>query len=154
MPRGVTEVFGADGLKRCTRCGVRKGPEGFYKTKAMCRDCRAETIKEWWKRNPGYKAAWRKANPAGDKAYMRRKQLREKYDLSPEDYTAMFESQEGRCALCRNEQSAKRALAVDHCHATGKIRTLLCDRCNIGIGMFKEDVTLLRAAIEYLEMWK
>ena len=44
-----------------------------------------------------------------------------------------------------------KSLSVDHCHTTGKVRGLLCQSCNTGIGLLKEDTKLFMAAIEYLE---
>lgn len=54
------------------------------------------------------------------------------------------------CAICGAEPST-RALAIDHCHDSGKIRGLLCTRCNIGLGYFKDSIENLTKAIEYLE---
>ena len=72
-----------------------------------------------------------------------------RYGLSPSDYLALFNAQGGRCAICR--EKSERRLAVDHCHVTRKVRRLLCTRCNSGLAMFRDDIGLLRAAIEYLE---
>lgn len=66
----------------------------------------------------------------------------------------MYEAQEGRCAVCgtsASETSGKgKRLQVDHCHTSGKIRGLLCDGCNRGLGSFKDDPARLGRAIEYL----
>lgn len=82
--------------------------------------------------------------------------LRSKYNLTLADYEAMHRSQGGLCAICRGPETATRNgivknLAVDHCHATGKIRGLLCQHCNQLFGHARESVAILRAAIEYLE---
>ena len=68
--------------------------------------------------------------------------------LPESSYNAMWLAQDGKCAICR--QVCIKALAVDHCHKTGKIRGLLCMRCNTALGMFKDDPALLLKAIEYL----
>jgi len=62
----------------------------------------------------------------------------------------MICDQAGRCAICGTPEQEGKKLAVDHCHSTGKIRDLLCDRCNAGIGYFLEKSELLIAAAEYL----
>jgi hypothetical protein len=81
----------------------------------------------------------------------RNQQLRAQYGMSLEDYERMLQEQSGRCAICPSEVGAKgKSLAVDHCHETGRVRGLLCARCNVGIGMFQDDVSRLRNAIEYL----
>lgn len=69
--------------------------------------------------------------------------------MSPEEYRDMFERQEGFCAICQHPQG-ERALAVDHNHETNQIRGLLCDRCNRGIGYFRDDPELLIEASIYL----
>ena len=72
------------------------------------------------------------------------------YGLSTEAYQEMLASQGGVCALCGGTPGA-RALGVDHDHATGRIRGLLCSPCNTGIGNLRDDPDLLRKAIAYLE---
>ncbi len=81
--------------------------------------------------------------------------LKRKFGLTGEQYDAMVAAQGGVCAICRNPETATRQgivklLAVDHCHATGKIRGLLCNACNAMLGHGRDDVTLLKAAIAYL----
>lgn len=67
-----------------------------------------------------------------------------------EQYAAMLAEQHGVCAICASPPSG-RALAVDHNHATGKIRGLLCGNCNRGIGNLQDSIGLLYAAINYLD---
>lgn len=75
-----------------------------------------------------------------------------KYGLSVVEYEAMLEKQNNSCALCLRHQSTfKRRLSVDHCHKQGRVRALLCNACNIGLGLFGEDTDMLRRAINYLD---
>lgn len=78
-----------------------------------------------------------------------------KYGLSLDDYDSMLKAQAGRCAICRREEIGGRGilrkLAVDHCHLTGCVRGLLCNRCNAALGMVRDDASVLRAMILYLE---
>jgi hypothetical protein len=74
-----------------------------------------------------------------------------KYGITLADYRAMEAEQGGACYLCSRKCATGRRLAVDHDHATGKARRLLCSNCNKGIGNFQEDVDLLRRTIDYLE---
>jgi hypothetical protein len=71
---------------------------------------------------------------------------RQTYGLSETEFDDLFEAQGGVCAICR----AKEADSVDHCHATGRIRSLLCRACNAGLGFFRDEPQLLRAAAAYL----
>jgi hypothetical protein len=86
--------------------------------------------------------------------------LKKHYGLSPEDLAKMLSDQDGLCAICKKPETASRrgggvrALAVDHCHANGHVRALLCSACNTGLGSFNDDPDRLRAAIQYLERHK
>lgn len=77
--------------------------------------------------------------------------LNVKYGITQDDFTKMLVEQDGLCAICGEPEYQSKALAVDHCHATGKNRALLCQSCNTGIGKLKEDPALLRAAANYVE---
>jgi hypothetical protein len=72
------------------------------------------------------------------------------YGIGPDQYAAMLEAQDGGCAICHGQSMDGKGLHVDHDHATGRNRGLLCDRCNRGLGLFRDDAALLRAAADYL----
>lgn len=73
-------------------------------------------------------------------------------DVTAEDYYRMHAEQGGRCAICSaTEDENGKALALDHCHSTGRVRGLLCDNCNVGLGRFKDSPNALRRAITYLK---
>lgn len=74
--------------------------------------------------------------------------LRTEYGLTLVQYNAIRTKQRNRCAICRKSQ--KKRLAVDHDHKTGRVRGLLCERCNHGLGHFKDNKALLAKAIKYL----
>jgi hypothetical protein len=78
----------------------------------------------------------------------RRAMLRYFYGLSPEDYDRLSARQGGVCAICMRRPVD--ALCIDHCHRTGRIRGLLCRRCNSALGFFRDDEIRLRSAIAYL----
>ena len=71
------------------------------------------------------------------------------YGLSAEQHRQLLDEQDGVCAICR--QSSRRALCVDHCHATQRVRGLLCDKCNTALGLLDEDVGRMLAAVAYLD---
>jgi hypothetical protein len=83
-----------------------------------------------------------------------RKQQLKIYGLTLEDYDAMLENQNGVCAICNKEETTKnKNLFVDHDHQTGKVRSLLCNNCNSGLGQFNDNVNLLESAVLYLKKY-
>ena len=94
---------------------------------------------------PCHNARGRRAKEllGGERTY----HLRRRYGITAEDADAMLERQEGLCAICR----AAPAAHVDHDHETGAVRALLCFNCNGGLGQFRDDPDVLRAAAEYVE---
>lgn len=89
------------------------------------------------------------------KANNRKSQLKNKYNMTIEDYNLLLELQNHSCKICSlhiNDHS--RNLAVDHCHTTGKVRSLLCDNCNVALGLVKEDIKIMHNMIKYMEDYK
>lgn len=76
--------------------------------------------------------------------------LRKMFDITIETYAWMEYAQDRKCAICK---SFSLELCVDHCHETGKLRSLLCHKCNVGIGHFNDNADLLQNAIEYIKNW-
>lgn len=92
-------------------------------------------------------------NPRGKK----NGRLRLEFGITLQQYEEMLERQGGGCAICGTKQTnvkeagkAEHSMYVDHNHATGEVRGLLCSRCNFGIGQFRDDPELLLRAAEYL----
>lgn len=83
--------------------------------------------------------------------------LKKTYGMSEDDYNNLLEKQNGVCGICGTDKSWNNKTShfyVDHCHDTGKIRGLLCNGCNSGLGHFKDSEIALEAAIRYLEKTK
>lgn len=81
--------------------------------------------------------------------------LKSIYGLGIQDFDKMRKDQNYCCAICgKHEDESAKGLAVDHCHTEGQVRGLLCSHCNTGLGQFKDDVSLLQKAIEYLNKFK
>ena len=80
------------------------------------------------------------------------KQMQRNYGIDLSTYNRMFQEQGGVCKICNLPQKSTRndRLAVDHCHETGKVRGLLCDGCNRGIGLLKDDYRIIERAASYL----
>ena len=127
-----------DGFKWCPDCDAVKPLAEFPKTRSSrsgvytyCKPCH----------NVRGRAA--KDKVGGSRTY----HLRRRYGITARDADAMLEEQGGSCAICRIEPAAH----VDHDHATGAVRALLCFGCNGGLGQFKDDPEVLRAAARYVE---
>lgn len=72
-------------------------------------------------------------------------------DIPKKDYEALLQAQNYSCAICGiNAEESKNGLAVDHNHATEQVRGLLCLRCNVGLGYFKDNINSLTQAVTYL----
>lgn len=68
------------------------------------------------------------------------------YDISIEEYQNLLTKSNGRCIICKSDEK----LCVDHCHKTNKVRGILCNSCNTGLGFFLDDIGRLNSAIQYL----
>lgn len=127
----------ADRRRQCQREYVRQrrrtDPAFLEKERAANR----ERARVRWQ-DPDYRA---KSNAARLKTHRRLK-----YGLTDAEYSHLLVEQDGLCAICYEEP----ATHVDHDHVTGEVRGILCRSCNLGIGHLRDDVELLRAAIEYL----
>lgn len=98
--------------------------------------------------NRKYQRHYRKMHPERIKSA----DLKRMFGITLEQYNALLAKQGGVCAICRQPESVERYeyLAVDHDHASGEVRGLLCHNCNTGIGKLQEDVEFLEAAVRYL----
>lgn len=72
-----------------------------------------------------------------------------KFGINVNQYQMILEEQNHKCFICNEKEN--RALAIDHCHTSGKVRGLLCSNCNRGLGMFLDDPQLLQNAVKYLQ---
>jgi hypothetical protein len=112
-------------------------------------------------------AAYRERNKAS--IYAKQKEYRDrnrpvisarnrhkKYGITPAEFDALISGQGGRCAICadRLDVDGYRKIHVDHCHTTGRVRSILCSGCNVGLGHFRESPELLRKAAAYAEVNK
>lgn len=147
-------------MKMCRHCLVELPMEAFGVNSRTsdglqnaCKPCANKMVAESRARNPErHRKASRRWNAAnGDQvhdAYLNRT-----YGIDHAEYERMFDAQGGRCAICKSSDPGPRTkrFHVDHCHDTGKVRGLLCSRCNTGIGQLKHDQARLLAAQEYLK---
>lgn len=138
-------------MKKCCTCKLTKKLIFFSRKKAAkdgysykCKECHNLYSKNvWYKSNKEKQIAssgkWRKNNYIRYKAKM--------YDIPEGVLKDMFDNAKGICCICKTKQN----LVVDHCHITGRVRGLLCSKCNFGLGFFKDSILSLESAIEYLK---
>lgn len=126
--------------KRCPKCKTVKPITEFNKDSVRvdgryiyCRPCHA---------------SYRLRKPP---EFHRDYEMRRNYGIGIKEYDQMLANQGGVCAICHEKCIQKPSLAIDHDHETGRVRALLCGRCNQGIGLFRERLDLLLAAATYLE---
>lgn len=98
---------------------------------------------------PRCRTHWR-AESLRRKAANHEKRVQETYGLKPGEYAKLYELQGGHCALCQRATGASRKLSVDHDHATGLVRGLLCRPCNTLLGHARDKVEFFRRCIMYL----
>lgn len=154
-------------MKKCTNCNITKEISKFYKHKGKkdglrshCSEClqkqfkikstdvnfkvKRKLLQREYRKNPDFKKR--------EKEWQRKTNFKRSYGITVDGYNFLFNKQNGNCAICGlNQINFKRKLAVDHCHTTKKIRGLLCDHCNPGLGYFKDSEILLNKAIKYLK---
>ena len=110
---------------------------------ALCRTCAQESQKKSRQKNP-------KKYSVLSLGYKRKRE----YGISPTAYIDMIEAQGGACAICKNANrnpKDKRSLAIDHDHATGQVRGLLCSNCNTALGLAGDSKETLLAMLAYLD---
>ena len=127
--------------KSCENCGKKFEVNNRNQTKRCCsKQCHAIITLEQRKQTEFQR-------------FLKKKKIDE------QTYNSMFQRQGNCCAICRKPEISKhqsgtvRQLAIDHCHETGRIRGLLCTKCNTGIGLFQDSWLLLDNAQEYLVYW-
>lgn len=77
--------------------------------------------------------------------------LKSYFGINLDIYKTMLSEQNNVCAICRQSCKTGRDLAVDHCHSTGKVRGLLCCKCNNGVGSFNDNIEIMKRAIKYID---
>ena len=120
-------------MRTCRVCN--NTTDDFYPNHARCRPCYLKSIRK-------------------TKEEYRNKNLKSAYGIDILEYNEILEGQDGRCAICGGTDpklGAVKNLCVDHCHDTGKVRGILCNSCNRGIGLLGDNIATLQNAINYLQ---
>jgi hypothetical protein len=130
-------------MKQCTKCGIQKPLSEFYKDKRTkdkhrncCNICSINYHSLWNLKNKEYKASHT---------------LLQKYGITLDDKKSMINKQNNLCEICKSQLLNTEEACVDHCHTTGKIRDILCRKCNSLLGQAKDSTQILKSAILYLD---
>jgi len=142
----MTKLY-SDLYRTCMTCGVEKNITEFYmrnkktgRRHSACKECDKARVK-----------ARHQANPERT----RNNDLKRNYGITLQEHQEMYDNQNGLCAICKNEGDGKwKKLCVDHDHETGKVRQLLCRRCNMVLGQVYDNISLLEEHIKYLKKHK
>jgi len=126
-----------EGQRRRRAANPEREREQNRQNAKLFRSRHPERLKEYARKH-------REKNPG----YHRKRHLQRYYDMTIEQYDAMVKEQDGKCRTCGTEP---KRLFVDHDHKTGKVRGLLCSKCNTALGYANDDPALLRRLAEYLE---
>lgn len=148
---------------RACRREFKKRPEQRKKAADRARERYADDS-DFRARNKEAALRYQQANPLSPKEVkarnkknarkIRASNLKKLYGITLDGYEKMLEKQKGCCAICGADnprRKGRKYLCVDHCHKTGKVRGLLCDPCNNGLGRFDDSLALLKSAVEYLK---
>lgn len=134
--------------RTCTKCGETKALDSYSKARkvekdgrrAVCKACEKKAKAAYYKKNREEIGNKNKKYLLENRDKKRDRIYRKVYGITLDEYNAMYKNQEGRCDVCGEK---KDRLHVDHNHATNKVRGLLCNGCNAGLGQLKESVAII-----------
>ncbi len=136
--------------KICHSCELFKPLNDFYRMRkdsneyrSRCKKCVEEQNKAWRIANPNkHREIYQRAN--------HKINLAKRFGLTVEEFTVLWESHNGCCDICKQPETRKRRLSLDHNHETNELRGFVCSRCNLLLGNAKDDANLLEKAVTYL----
>lgn len=143
----------SNNLRRCVICkrhkSIQQYPNSNYRknVRKICLKCQPPLIRP---------LQGRSRSPAT--ITLNRKRQLQEHGLTAEEFSKLEKEQHGVCAICKLEEIDSKTLllktlVIDHCHKTGAIRGLLCNRCNTALGLFKDQIPNLQEAIKYLSKY-
>lgn len=146
-------------MKQCSKCPKVLPESAFYKDRGDCKVCHGAATAKYRRDHPekvkAYAEALRKL-PEKVRSYRKTQvgkrkthDIRSRYRLSLDQFELMLADQDGKCGICLDDVPV---LNIDHCHVTGRVRGLLCMRCNLGLGQFRDSPELIQKALKYLAL--
>ena len=139
--------------KEYMRSYYAENKDGWNKRTPEQREKYLAARRERYANDPELRARIREQNRKyADDGRKRGARIKREFGVTDEQYNSMLQRQDGGCAICGKPEADTRGhkLHIDHCHDTGLVRGLLCASCNTGIGKFRDNISFLDRAIEYL----
>jgi hypothetical protein len=155
-------------MRKCRDCKVTKEVSEYYLTTSKgkkfprpeCKECsriasaknhskKADSDPDYLKAHSAKGKTWRERNPEKAARTLRMNSWKQ-HGIDPVKAEEYYQAHNGLCDLCHEPNNSARAMAVDHCHKTGKIRGMLHSNCNTMLGMAKDSPRILILAIDYL----
>lgn len=162
-------------VKKCSRCKKLKPISGFNKMSHNCIDCNKYRQKYYWsnrkkvlvrqrkyyfKNHTKMRKKWKQYYKKNYEK-VKNADLKRIFNITLDDYKKILADQKNKCTICGKQPNGRSdnnntmtSLHIDHCHASGKIRGLLCRNCNMLLGNAMDDSQILIKAIEYLDCHK
>jgi hypothetical protein len=151
-------------MKKCSKCRIEKPLSEFWiyrkargKTSgrpfARCKSCLKDQKSAWYAKNSESVATYNRSIRNKYPIDHLKSRLR-RYAMKEDEFVYLIESQENKCAICQISLDITGRICIDHDYETGKVRSILCNKCNSGLGMFNDIPDLLRKAANYIEMHK
>ena len=148
-------------------CCIEEGCDSPVKAKGLCKKHYQALLRYGFVKRPDRKKPTRVCCITGcegivycqDRCHAHYMKLRvyRQHNLTEQDYSQLLAQQNGVCKICQSPETATNGrstkvkdLAIDHDHKTGKVRGLLCSKCNRALGLFADNITRMKSAIKYL----
>ena len=141
-------------MKVCTKCGCEKSLDNFRvmgdRYHSWCKECEYKANKARYVPKEKKPKIVKDINEIKLSAKIR--MLKHRYNITLEEYNNLYIQQDCKCAICKNPYplGGTKGLLVDHNHSTGKVRGLLCRKCNVAIGLMDECKDIIVDAMKYL----
>lgn len=156
--------------KKCNKCdkvlsitdfGHKIRENGSIAARSNCKSCEVSRTKQYKTNNPEKvrkaKTEWAKKNPDSVKKSTIKRKLK-RHDIQDKDINSLIDYvyTKKTCDICNKDITGKRNKHIDHCHSTNNFRGVLCQNCNLALGLVQDNINVLRSMICYLENrnWK
>jgi predicted TIM-barrel fold metal-dependent hydrolase len=138
---------------------LAKNPDYHKAWREKNKDKTIAATKKWREGNrekylEAARQAYHRRDPEHVSRVNRARRLKQNYNMTPDEFDAMLTAQGNRCAICEASDPTHTNWVVDHHHATGKVRGILCSPCNVALRKDRDTVEHLRRALKYIEQFE